>query len=138
MKKAFKFIALTVLTVVLAAMLAGCSNANSEVVGTYQMTSISGTMGGVTVNKDLYEYFTMILESNGNGTVKSKAKGGGAAYEAKGTYTYKDGKITMTTSNGFASVSEEYEYADGVITYKVNNEQMSFSIILTRVEEESK
>lgn len=133
MKNSLKFILVTVLTVLTAVMFVGCSN-YSEVAGTYEMTSVTGTVSGITVSTSSYEYFTIILDANGNGTVKSKGVGG-SAYEAKGKYTYKDGKITMTTSNGFSSVSEEYDYADGVITYTVNNDQMKFTLVLTRVEE---
>ncbi len=42
----------------------------------------------------------------------------------------------MTVSNGFASASEEYDYADGMITYVVDNDQMNFTLKLKRVEQE--
>lgn len=139
MKKAFK----TMFFAVLAAALmlfafAACDNpANQEVAGTYELTSVSGNVNGVTISKNSYEYFRIILEANGNGTVQSKPAGVGAAkYEAKGTYVYEDGKIKMTTRNGSQSVTEEYDYADGVITYKVDTQGMKFTIKLTKVVEE--
>lgn len=139
MKKKLMTLLISTLTVLMMLFaFVGCADpALKEVAGTYEMTSVSGTVNGVTIKESLYEYFRLILEENGKGTVQSKAAGvGGAAYEASGKYTYKDGKITLTTSNGFASVSEEYDYADGVITYTVENEQMNFTLVLTRVNQE--
>ena len=104
-----------------------------EVAGTYEMTSISGSINGISINKNMYEYFTLILNDNGNGTVKSKAAGG-ASYEQSGTYTYADGKIRMTTRSGGASVTEEYDYADGVITYSVNSGGMYMTVVFERVD----
>lgn len=117
--------------------LAACSD-YSEIAGTYEMTSISGTINGVTVNKNMYEYFRIILTKNGKGTVQSKGAGVGAVeYEAKGTFTYseEDGKIRLTTRNGSASVTEEYDYADGVITYKVSAQGMKFTVKFARAQD---
>ena len=117
--------------------LAACAD-YSEVAGTYEMTSISGTVNGVSVNKNMYEYFRIILTKDGKGTVQSKGAGvGTAAYEAKGTFTYskEEGKIRFTTRSGAATATEEYDYADGVITYSINAQGMNFTIKLTLVTE---
>lgn len=137
MKKALKITLTAILSLLIMFTFAGCNN-TSEIAGTYEMTSIQGTVGGISINKSSYQYFRIIIDDKGNGTVQSKGAGiGGVAYEAKGTVTYKDGVIKMTTKNGSASVTEEYQYADGVITYTVDNEQMKFTLVLTRVEEEA-
>ena len=108
-----------------------------EIVGRYVLTSASGTVSGVTITKDTYEYFELILEKNGSATVRSKGSAAGSpAYEATGTAVYEDGKIKFTTTNGSASATEEYDYSDGVITYTVDAEGMSFRIVMEKVTEE--
>lgn len=137
MKKFWVTICMALASLVALFSLAACAD-YSEVAGTYEMTSISGTVNGVSVNKNMYEYFRIILTKNGRGTVQSKGSGvGTAAYEAKGTYTYsaKDGKIRFTTRSGLATATEEYDYADGVITYTVDTQDMNFTIVLTLVTE---
>ena len=138
MKRFLKFAVLPVLAVCMLFAISACSNAAlKEVAGTYEMSSVSGTINNTTVSTDMYEYFRIILDDKGNGTVQSKGKGvGSVAYEQKGTYTYSDGKIKMTTKNGGASVTEEYDYADGVITYNVNTTGMNFKIVFNKVVEE--
>lgn len=137
MKKSIKIAFLTILSLFVIFAFVGCAPDTSEVAGRYEMTSISGNVSGITVTKDSYSYFRMILDDKGNGTVQSKGAGiGASAYEAKGTFTYKDGIIRFTVSNGYASATEEYEYADGVITYSIANNNMNFTVVLTRVVEE--
>lgn len=136
MKKFLKTLILAALAAVVLVACAACASPLKEVAGTYEMSSVSGSIGGITITKNSYEYFRIILDEQGNGTVQSKGKGVGAvAYEAKGTYTYEkeEGKIKMTTTNGSATATEEYNYADGVITYSVSMEQMNFTIKFTKV-----
>lgn len=123
--------------IVLCLGLAACATKLPEdVAGHYKMSAISGTVAGITVTTDSYEYFDLILEENGDATVRSKGAGvGGVAYEAKGTAVYEEGKIKLTTTNGAASVTEEYTYNEGVITYTVDTEGMSFTITFTKVTE---
>lgn len=137
MKKIWVTLCMAFASLIALFSLAGCAD-YSEIAGTYQMTEISGTVNGVSVNKGMYAYFRIILEKNGDGTVQSKASGtGGVAYEAKGTFTYseEEGKIRMTAKSGAASVTEEYDYADGVITYRVNSQGMNFTVKFERVTE---
>ena len=76
------------------------------------------------------------MEKDGTATIRSKGSAAGSsAYEATGTAVYEDGKIKVTTTNGSASVTEEYAYSNGVITYSVNMEAMSFQIVMTKVAE---
>lgn len=104
-----------------------------DVAGHYKMSAVSGTVSGVTITMDSYEYFELILEKDGSATVRSKGVGAGAiAYEAKGTAVYEEGKIKLTTTNGSSSVTEEYTYDDGVITYSVNTQGMNFTITFTK------
>lgn len=133
MKKYLKVALLTVLSVLLVFAFTACDPDTSEVAGTYEMTEVSGKINGVTIKKEYYDYFRIILDERGNGVVQSKS--GGVAYEAKGRFTYSDGVIRMTSKQGSVSATEEYQYADGVITYSVSSVQMSFTIVLERVED---
>lgn len=135
MKKTWKAIVLSAVSALMILMLVACADPSlKEVEGTYEMTSISGTISGQQVNKDMYEYYRIILDGKGKATVQSKVTGG-SSYEAEATYKYKDGKLELITQNGAAKVTEEMDYEDGVITYKVNMESMNFTIVLTRVQE---
>ncbi len=131
MKKFLYAFLLTALAVCMAVVISACTPNYKEVAGTYEMVSISGEVNNITVSTDSYEYYTMILEANGKATVKSKAKGG-VSYEAHAKFSYKDGKIKLVTTNGSASVTEEMEYADGVITYIVDTEAIKLNIVLER------
>lgn len=135
MKKVWKAIVLAMVSALIVISFAACADpALKEVAGTYEMTSVSGTVNGVNVSTSMYEYYRIILDEKGNATVQSKANGG-SSYEAKGTYKYKDGKILLTTKSGAAKVTEEMDYEDGVITYKVDMEQMKFTLVLTRAQQ---
>lgn len=140
-KKRLNFcaLALVICMAISCMLLSGCNFKNREVAGTYNMTSCSGSINGTTITEENYEYFTMILEINGKGTVKAKGKGNGTpSYEASGIYTYEDGKIKLTSQNSGVTVTEEYDYADGVITYSFNQGSVNFTITLTRDDVEQK
>ena len=135
MKKVFKRLLPLFCVIAMVIAVAGCGGKYGEVAGTYELKSISGTISGVTVDESYYEYFRMILNANGDGTVQSKGTAAGSvAYEAKGTCVYEDGVIKFTTRSGAASTTEEYLYEDGVITYKVDMPQMEFTLVLERVQ----
>ena len=139
MKKKLVFVAMALLLLCVVSLAACVDPALKEVEGTYEMTDICGTISGVDVTPDMYEYFRIILDGKGNGKVQSKGKGIGAAtYEAEGTYTYKDGKIEFTTKNSAIKATETYDYADGVITYTVNQGEINFTVTFKRVENEQK
>ncbi len=136
MKKLLRSVLLGIAAAIMLFAVVGCSNANKEVAGTYEMDTISGTMGGIEIDKSYYEYFRLILDEDGTGTVQAKGSGvGGVSVETKGTYVYEDGKIKLTTKNGAMSTTEEYDYADGVITYHMEAQGVNFTITLKRVEE---
>ncbi len=120
------------LTTLMVFAFVGCSSDTSEIAGTYEMTSVSGTINNVAINESSYEYFRIIITDNGKGTVQSKASNGGTPYEAKGSCKYKDGKIYMTTGSGFQKVTEVYDYADGEITYSLDTDSMKFTIKFQR------
>lgn len=132
MKKFFSAVALTVLTVILALSASGCAK-YKEVAGTYELISLSGQIYNVNITENSYEYYTIILEADGKATVKSKAKGG-AAYEASATFTYEDGKISMITKDGSASVTEEMDYEDGIIKYEMDTGGMKLKMVFERVD----
>ncbi|MGN0805705.1 MAG: hypothetical protein ACI4MC_01595 [Candidatus Coproplasma sp.] len=137
MKKFFKLAILPVLTAIIALTFAACNNNLKEVSGTYNMTYVSGTVNGVSISTSSYEYYRIILENNGNGKVESKAVGSPSTYEATGTWNYdkENGKINFISKSGSASVTETFDYADGVLTYAVDVPSMKLTIILNRVQE---
>ena len=113
---------------------AGCVDPNlKEVAGTYEITDISGG-SALGVTKNAYEYFRLILDARGRGTVEYKIVATGVAVKSKGRYTYEDGKINMTTTSGSQKVTETYDYADGVITYAMNLSGYTITLTFTRVE----
>lgn len=62
-----------------------------------------------------YEYYRITLEANGTCIVESKGADNSSAYKATATFSIKDNKITVVTTNGAASVTEVYDYIDGEI-----------------------
>ena len=102
--------------------LASCGAA-SEVVGTYEMSSISGaiTYAGqtVTIDEDYFEYYRITLERDGTCKVESKAADSSAKIEQEGTWEYDEetGKLTVKSTQGGITVSEEMTWKEGVITY---------------------
>ena len=102
--------------------LASC-DAASEVVGTYEMSSISGavTYAGqtVTIDEDYFEYYRITLEKDGTCKVESKATDSSAKIEQEGTWEYDEetGKLTLKSTQGGITVSEEMTWKEGVITY---------------------
>lgn len=113
----------------------GCGK-YSEVEGTYEMSSVSGNIGGIEIDESTYEYFRIILEANGKAKVQSKGTAqGSVAYEATGTFVYENGEIQVTATNGSVSTTEVYQYQDCVITYSVDTPQMKFTITLKKAEQ---
>lgn len=132
MKKVLKLFAVAFMVAVCAVAFTACAK-YKEVAGTYELTDIHGTVAGVTVTKDMYEYFEIELTAKGEGTVRSKGTApGSVAYENHGEFTYEDGVIKMTTTSGGMSVTEEYKYEDGVITYEMDQGEFNFTVVLTR------
>ena len=103
MKKLFVIISVVVLSISLAA----CKKYEAEA-GVYELYYMSGDF-----SKSSYEYYTIELKENGKAIVKSKANG--QEYEAECTFDIEDGKIILVTKNGFAKITEKYDYIDGEI-----------------------
>lgn len=135
MKKSIKILLLAMLATIVAIAFAACGGKYADIAGTYEMTSISGKISGVNLSPSYYEYYRIILDADGNATVQAKGSGtGGIIYEAKGTFTYEDGEIKLTSKNGGISVTETMAYEDGVITYELVNAQMDIRIVLERAD----
>ena len=133
MKRILSVILVLVLTLSMALTLASCSK--SKYAGTYEMVSISGEMiynGQTTkLDEDLYDYYRIILKSNGKAKVESKGKGSTSVYEADSTWSYSNGKINLkTVTNGY-SVVEKMDWEDGVITYVASQTAQGMTINMT-------
>lgn len=134
MKKVWITLCMAFISLIALFSLAACAD-YSEIAGTYEMTEINGTVNNVAVKKNMYSYFRLILTKDGKGTVQSKGTGANAEeYEATGTFTYsaEDGKICLTMKRDGVSVTEEYTYADGVITYKVDSSGNRYTVRFAR------
>lgn len=84
----------------------------TEEAGIYECYEI--TINGVDYLSQ-YEYYRIILYADGSCVVESKGVGQSASYRADARFSIADGKITVVTTQGFASVTEVYDYVDGVI-----------------------
>lgn len=138
MKKLGRILICVFLITALCVSFAACNKNLKEVAGTYELDEVSGYVINngqrIDISNDSYEYFTLTLDKKGNATVKSKGAGTTVTVEASGEYTYKDGKISLTTTQGGLSVTEIYDYADGYITYTIDNPSVgSFNIKFKRV-----
>jgi len=64
---------------------------------------------------ELYEYYRITLNKDGTCLVESKGVAQSSSYSANATFSIKDGKIEIVTTNGSQSVTEVYDYVDGEI-----------------------
>jgi hypothetical protein len=120
-----KILSLTLAVFLIAACLltlASCGAA-SEVVGTYEMSSISGaiTYAGqtVTIDEDYFDYYRITLKKDGTYKGESKAADSTAKIEQEGTWEYDEetGKLTVKSTEDGTTVIEEMTWKEGVITY---------------------
>ena len=72
MKKLFAFCLLLVLS--LTAFACSFPDNKTKVADIYEMESISGSIGGITITKDTYEYFTMLFNEDGTDTVRTNPR----------------------------------------------------------------
>lgn len=131
-----KILSLTLAVFLIAACLltlASCGAA-SELVGTYEMSSISGaiTYAGqtVTIDEDYFEYYRITLEKGGACKVESKAADSTAKIEQEGTWEYDEetGKLTVKSTQGGVTVSEEMKWKDDIITYNAELSEAGMKI----------
>jgi len=115
MKRIIKFFTL-VLTFLCVFTLGGCKY--KEEAGKYELYSI--TMNGRDA-MEYYEYYNIILESNGDCTIESKGIEANTTYSAELTFEIEGEKIFFYTEleNG-AVVTEEYQYVNSEIIMETN------------------
>ena len=133
-----KLLSLTLAVFLIAACLltlASCGAA-SEVVGTYEMSSISGaiTYAGqtVTIDEDYFDYYRITLEKGGVCKVEFKAADSTAKIEQEGTWEYDEesGTLSVKTEEAGVTVIEEMQCEDGIITYNSEQTQSGMKIKL--------
>ena len=134
MKKAFSLILVLILAIGCTFSVASCGN--SEVAGVYELADISGSMtvDGVTqpLSKDLYEYYTMILEEDGTGKVASKGVNtGNTSVEYNIEWEYEDTTLKIYTLTMGIRVAETMTLSNGVITYSVVNQNLGNNSYIT-------
>ena len=130
MKKFITIILSMVLCFACLAMATSCESKDEdkkgkikkEVVGVYEMVSVTGTVvqnGYVTnLDKSLYEYYRITLNSDGSALVESKGTSSSAIYELEGTWEWSNGKIKMKSKVSGITTVEVMDWEDGVITYE--------------------
>ena len=148
MKKLLSSTLLLALLMALVFTLASCAlfrfDITEEIVGTYEMVGISGTMSynGQTVNldEDLYEYYRIIIREDGSCIVKSKGTSSSSVFESAGTWEYNEGVLEIKTSQSGVTVVEEMKWEDGVITYDAKTSSsgitISMHLVLEKVEKQ--
>ena len=62
-----------------------------------------------------FDYYRIILYADGSCVVESKVAGQSSTYKATATYSIADEKITVVTIRGLSTITEVYDYIDGVI-----------------------
>ena len=136
MKRIISFILVAVMLFVCVSALSSCGM-KSKIAGTYEMTSISGTVtyNGMTTTLDqgLYEYYRLTLNKDGTALVECKAKSSTTKIEQKAEWDYEDGIIKITSAPQGITVVEEMEWNDGVIIYEAveNSAGITVSMKLT-------
>lgn len=133
-----------ILTLAMAlALIATCAfhliscGGRDDVVGTYEMVSVSGTVtyNGQTVelSEDLYEYYRIILDRDGTAKIESKASNSTLKVEEEGTWEYEDGVLKVKSSPSGIAVVEEMKWENGTITYEAEQSGQGMTIKMTLV-----
>ncbi|MDE6411706.1 MAG: hypothetical protein K2L02_04125 [Clostridia bacterium] len=131
MKKIWITICLAVTSLLALFSLAACGADYSEIAGTYELQDITGTINNVTLKTNMYSYYRIILTKDGKVTIQSKRSSVDAEEgEKKGTFTYSAEKerLYITTKSGTNTVTEEYTCTEGVIIYKVEENNKNYTI----------
>ena len=133
MKKLLSFVLVIYLIAACLLTFVSCGK-NSELVGTYEMSSISGLMSynGQTIelDEDLYEYYRITLKRNGSCKIESKAADSSSKIEQEGTWEYfeESGILAIKSEDNGVTVIEEMKWKDGIITYDVEQTVSSAKI----------
>lgn len=124
--KLFKklFTTLTLLFVLFVS-LTGCASAPSDMVGKYNLTSLSGVPG---VTASMYDYNYIIL--NDDYTYKIENKFQGIVTKQEGEWEVNDDKteITFITKNGSASMEEVYDYDNEAKTITISMSASGYTL----------
>ena len=118
----------------------GKKRQEKKMLGTYEMVSISGTISynGETIQleKDLYEYYRIILEKDGVVTIEAKGTNG-AATEEEGEWEWDTDdevlKVWTKPEGSPVRVLEKMEWEDDTITYTANQTVEGMTISMTIV-----
>jgi len=143
MKKTLSLLLATVMLLGCLCLSACGDDTAKKIAGTYEMDSITGSMtvSGQTVSltKDLYEYYRIILNEDGTARVESKSPNSTTKVEEDGTWTWENNVLKLKSSPNGISVVEEMEWEENKITYKAEQsaDGMSLSMTLVLVKKEA-
>lgn len=133
MKKRSRFLLIMSTVVAIAVLsvivLTGCglTDEEKEVVGKYNLTSVSGLAG---VSASAYDYNYVELLSNKNYKLANKYSG--IVTEQTGKWAYADGEVTFTIKSGTTSVKETYKLSNGVLTISATLEGKTITMVYNK------
>ena len=88
----------------------GLFNPYEEEAGVYNLYEMTGDL-----DVSMYEYYRITLNADGTCLVESKGVNSSQVYSSTATFSIENGKISVVTRAGSASVTEIYDYVDGEI-----------------------
>lgn len=129
-----KMISLMSICFMMLLCLVGCSK--SEVVGKYNLTSISGAPG---LTASLYEYNYVELKGNGSYYLENKVKNNSTITSQKGSYEIDEEltKLTLITKNGNTEVKEIANYNKERHTFTLRTSLYGYNITMVFTKETS-
>ena len=140
MKKLLSLALAAVLLLSCIVLFAACNSENDKLVGTYEMSSVSGTVTyeGQTVEleEDLYDYYRLTLNKDGTCLVESKGAGTTTKIEEEGTWEYEDDVLKIKTKSSGVTAVEEMTWKNDRIYYdaevSVSGMTVEMSLILRK------
>ena len=136
----------TVMLLCVILSLFSCSSPDvSEIVGTYDLIELTGTLTyGETeyeLDKDSYEYYQIILREDGTACIRSKSLFTMADVSREGTWKYSFGSIKITGKKEGNELTEKLRLKDGVLIYTTNvsddSSALSLRLVLKKQEPEN-
>ena len=131
---------------IIAVSFTACSSPDvSEIVGTYDLIELTGTLTyGETeyeLDKDSYEYYQIILREDGTACIRSKSLFTMADVSREVTWKYSFGSIKITGKKEGNELTEKLRLKDGVLIYTTNvsddSSALSLRLVLKKQETEN-
>ena len=100
-----------------------------EVAGTYEMVDLSGSIisgsSSTAITMAMFDYYTIVLNEDGTGTVKSRGAGQSAEMAYDVEWELEGTTLKIITSQYGVKITEEMTLENGVITYDITQDMGS-------------